>query len=151
MNRCDDTIKVRIYPVGTFFHPVNEFNTYMEYSPLLSPGNTTSENRFITGGEKDIIPYSTELIGDDRLKAYFRINHDGTWNSRDIDITVGYGKYKIDIFYDSSNGQGWKIIKSFTMDWSDFDYYNNYPNIFSVSSADVQVQVYSSDSIKVNW
>lgn len=121
----------------------------MKYSPQLGSINNLFTKHYITGGEKYIIPYSSLM--SDSLPSLFRINQDGSTGASVCDLTAGYGKYKIDIYYDSSKGNGWELIETFTMDWSDFDYYNNYPNIFSVSSADVQVQVYSSDSIKVNW
>lgn len=116
-----DTIIVKIYPVGTFFRPVDEDNSYMQYVPLVSQRNTRPNNRYITGGEKKIIPFDSSQPVEDQTNTFYRINHDGTEGAGGyIDISVGYGKYKVDLLANPF-GEGYEIFDTFTVDWSDFD------------------------------
>lgn len=132
-------LKVRIYPIGTFFRTVNTLNQYMEYSPLADRNDHPIGKQFITGGEKLITPYipGTPFNRDN----VFRIDQVGASDAAGCDITVGYGLYQVDIMYWDSTD--WNIISSFTIDWSDSGYPNEYT---SPPELDADIKVYVLDS-----
>jgi len=47
-------IKVRIYPIGTFFRTPSSQNPYFEYSPLADENDNPPNKPYITSGEKVI-------------------------------------------------------------------------------------------------
>ncbi|MBL8007235.1 MAG: hypothetical protein JNJ56_06860, partial [Ignavibacteria bacterium] len=124
----------------------DDSNTYMKYSPLLGSRNYSGVKKYVTGGEKYLIPFKPGMA-DVRL-ALIRVNQDGTSGASVCDLTAGYGKYRIDVFYDSSKGNGWELIRSFTMDWSDSDYRMHYGN---GSNADVQVNIFNTNTFRVTF
>lgn len=132
-------LNIRIYPIGTFFRTVNTLNQYMEYSPFADGVDYPQDKQFITGGGKLITPYipGTPVNRDN----FFRIDQVGASSASLCDLTVGYGLYKVDIMH--WNSTDWDIISSFTIDWSDSGYPNEYT---SPPELDADIKVYVLDS-----
>ena len=139
-------IKVKVYPIGLIFGSQDfHINSNTKYTPEVNSENYVQNRGFLTGWEKTLIPF---VPLSDPDPALLRINQDGTSGASLCDMSAGYGKYQIEILYDYKTGQGWQIIKTFTMDWSDSDYYREYPNGFN---ADIQVFVFNLNNIKIHY
>lgn len=138
-------IKVRIYPIGAFFRTPDIFSAVRQYSPETEYNDHPPNKPFITGGEKTLIRYIPDSLFNP--ESTFRIDQDGAAGSAGCDVTVGYGKYQVDIMYDF--GSGWQIIKSFTMDWSDSDYPTVYHTINGFQ-VDTKVYVLDTNDVKIH-
>jgi hypothetical protein len=140
-------IKVRIFPIGLFFSNGEPLNLYY-------PGTTKETHpegfQWLTGRESPtLVRFDSTRSPEYNRASYFKIDHDAVSTNEDCQISVGYGKYQIEILYNFGTSLGWQTIKTFKMDWSDSDY----PSLYQSQSLqnDVMIYVLGLSDIRFRW